>query len=174
MLLRKIFIIIIALSLYLPNLCAQSNNQQIDSVKVKDIMYLLKVSGTSDFAYLIIDDVIRNYQQYITTTPPGYWDKIVQETDIRPFMRSLVPVYDKRFSHEEIKDLIKFFESSTGSKWAAQLKEMNDEVMEQANKYGQGLFEEINNRLIKEGYINQQGTTEPAQNEDKPQEQQKK
>ena len=136
------------------SLTAQTDKQPADTAKVNNILYLLKISGTADFAYLIVDDVIKNYQQYVKNTPNGYWDKVVQETNIKPFLDSIVTVYEKRFSNDEIKELIKFFESSVGNKWAIELKTMNDEVMTQANIFGQNLFNEINKRLMKEGFMN--------------------
>jgi hypothetical protein len=70
-----------------------------------------------------------------------------------PFIHAIVPVYDKRFTHEEIKQLIAFFDSPIGNKWALSLKDMNQEVMKQANLFGQNIFSEINKILIKDGYI---------------------
>jgi hypothetical protein len=134
---------------------AQESKKQdtISPEKEQDIIYLLKTSGTADFAYIIIDDVIQNYKQYLADTPDGYWEKIAVKTDIMPFIHAIVPVYDKRFTHEEIKQLIAFFDSPIGNKWALSLKDMNQEVMKQANLFGQNIFSEINKILIKDGYI---------------------
>ncbi len=146
---------------------AQENKQQdtIPPEMEKDIIYLLKTSGTADFAYIIIDDVIQNYKQYITDTPEGYWEKVAVETDIMPFIKAVVSVYTKRFTHEEIKQLIKFFDSPVGNKWALSLKDMNQEVMEQANLFGQNIFSEINKKLVKDGYI---VAPETEKSDDKP------
>ncbi len=138
---------------FIYTLQSQDTTNSINPEKEKDIIYLLKISGTADFAYIIIDDVIANYKQYIKDTPKDYWDKIAVETDIMPFIKSVIPVYDKRFSHDEIKELIRFFESPTGNKWALALKDMNDEVMQQANIFGQNVFKTINEKLIEDGYI---------------------
>ena len=151
---KKIILILLFAVFSLP-VAAQTTKTKdtINPEKEKDIIYLLKTSGTADFAYIIIDDVIQNYKQYITETPSGYWEKIALKIDIMPFIKSVVPIYDKRFSHKEIKQLIKFFDSPVGNKWALALKDMNQEVMQQANLYGQKIFSEINEILIKDGYI---------------------
>jgi len=149
----KISMILIFIFTFVLSLYPQDSDSTINPEKEKDIIYLLKISGTADFAYIIIDDVIANYKQYIKDTPDDYWDRITVETDIMPFVKSIVPVYDKRFTREEIKELIKFFESPTGNKWALALKDMNDEIMQKANIFGQNIFKSINEKLIEDGYI---------------------
>lgn len=130
-------------------------NTEIDKEKKADILLLLKLSGTSDFAYIIVDDVVANYKQFITNTPEDYWDKLLAETDISPFNKAVIDVYDKRFTKNEIKQLIQFFQSEVGNKWALSLKDMNDEVMMIANQFGQDIYKSINQKLIEDGYINQ-------------------
>ncbi|GEM_PF-1373477 len=134
---------------------AQNTKQQdtISPEKEKDIIYLLKTSGTADFAYIIIDDVIQNYKKFISETPKDYWDKMAVNTDIMPFIKAVVYIYDKRFSHQEIKELIKFFDSPVGNKWSLSLKDMNQEVMKEANLFGQKVFTDLNKKLMEDGYI---------------------
>jgi len=133
----------------------KSYTNNMDNEKREDIIKLLKLSGTSDFAYIIIDDVVANYKQFISNTPENYWEDIIAKTDILPFNEAVIPIYDKRFTKEEIKELVRFFESVVGNKWALALKEMNEEVMLVANQFGQDIYKSINQKLIDDGYINQ-------------------
>ncbi len=159
------------ITLYATALLSQTSNPKdsIDPAKEKDIIKLLKSSGTADFAYIIIDDVIDNYKQYIREAPPEYWDKLTANVDIMPFIKSIIPVYDNRFTHAEIKELIKFFNSPVGNKWALSLKDMNQEVMDAANKFGQQIFLDINNKLLKDGYITEPEIEKPEENNKNPQ-----
>lgn len=125
-----------------------------DTVKANEIKLLLKVSGTTDFAYVIIDDVMSNYKKMIKEVPEDYWIKLKQQIDISSFTSKIVAVYDKRFSVEEIRVLITFFQSPVGTKWAVSLKDMNDEVMIQADIFGKFVYESLNKQLEKDGYMN--------------------
>lgn len=167
---KKIFTIIF-ITLYATTLLSQTSNQKdsINPAKEKDIIKLLKLSGTADFAYIIIDDVIDNYKQYVQKAPPEYWDKLAVNVDIMPFIKSIIPVYDKRFTHAEIKELINFFNSPVGNKWALALKDMNQEVMDAANKFGQQIFININKKLLKDGYIAEPEIEKPEENNKNPQ-----
>ena len=121
--------------------------------KTDNIKHLLKISGTADYAYLVVEDVFKNYKQMMTMVPPEYWEKAMKEIDLNRFIDSVVVVYDKRFSNDEILNLISFFESPTGMKWAQQLGEMNEEVMQKASIYGNYIYTLLNEKLIKDKYI---------------------
>ena len=127
--------------------------EQVDTLKANEIKLLLKVSGTAGFAYVIIEDVMTDFKKIILNVPEGYWDKLKHQIDISSFTSKIVSVYDKRFNIEEIKDLISFFQSNVGKKWAISMKDMNDEVMIQADLFGKYVYETLNKQLDKDGYL---------------------
>jgi len=47
----------------------------------------------------------------------------------------IVTIYDQHFTHEEIKDLIKFYESSTGKKMIEKTPEISMDLMNSMMKY---------------------------------------
>ena len=124
-----------------------------DSVKTEAIKVLLKLSGTTDFAYVVIDDVMSNHRKMITGVPEEYWEKLKKQVDVAPFTARILGVYDKRFTLEEIKQLTAFFQSPVGAKWVVSLRDMNDEVMIQADLYGKYVYESLNKQLEKDGHI---------------------
>lgn len=59
----------------------------------------------------------------------------------------MVKIYDKHFTHEEIKDLIVFYESPTGKKMLEKTPELTKDLMEiMINKY----MPEFQEKLMKE------------------------
>lgn len=133
---------------------SRNNKDTIDLEKKNDIIRLLIISGTADFAFAVIDDVIQNYKPYFTQVAPEYWENFKSSTNVKPFLDSIIGIYYTRFDHDEIKDLLKFFDSPIGRKWAQELTNMNEEVMTQANIFGQQVFNSLNQKLIDDGYIN--------------------
>ena len=151
-----VLIPIILLTFFVSNAQLTPSTKETKQVsKSENIKHLLKISGTGDYALIIIDDVMKNYRQMMTNVPPDYWDKAIKEIETSRFIDSVVVVYDKRFTSDEVINLISFFESPTGMKWAEQLGLMNDEVMQKASFYGNYVYNFINQKLITDKYINQ-------------------
>jgi len=148
------FALILCVDLAVYSQTTEIKLQVSDTIKANEIKLLLKVSGTTDFAYVIIDDVMSNYKKMISGVPDDYWTKLKQQIDISSFTSKIVAVYDKRFSLEEIRVLVTFFQSPVGTKWAISLKDMNDEVMIQADIFGKFVYESLNKQLEKDGYMN--------------------
>ena len=128
----------------------------ISKQKSTKIVQLLKLSGTSDFSYLVIDNVMTNYKNMMKNVPDLVWDTLKTDVDITPFVYSLIPIYDKRFTEDEIDYLIAFFISPVGRKWSTYLAAMNEEVMTNADKFSQDVYMILNKELMKRGYINEQ------------------
>jgi hypothetical protein len=62
----------------------------------------------------------------------------------------MIPLYDKHFTHEEVKDLITFFESSTGKKMLEKTPELTAELSQRmADHYLPSFQEELMKRLEK-------------------------
>lgn len=50
--------------------------------------------------------------------------------------RMTLPLYDKYYTHEDIKELIKFFSSPIGKKYSSVLKPMMQDMMPIAQEWG--------------------------------------
>jgi hypothetical protein len=99
---------------------AKSDTPQpkIDPVKEADIRQLLDVVGTTRLMSTTMDTMLTSIKPVLTNSlPPGeYRDKLVdlfftkfkEKADLKEMINLAVPLYDKHFSDQEIKDLIKF------------------------------------------------------------------
>lgn len=80
-----------------------------------------------------------------------YIEFIIEETRAitkRLVDEDMVQLYDKHFTHEEIKDLIAFFESATGQKMLEVTPALTQEVMQiTVDKYMPELQEKLTNKL---------------------------
>ena len=72
-------------------------------------------------------------------------------------MRFLYPVYDKYFTHQEIKELMAFYETPSGKKAILVLPTVINEAMGIGQGWGQALGPEIERRvnaaLTREGLL---------------------
>jgi len=67
----------------------------------------------------------------------------------------VVPIYDKHFSHEDVKELIKFYQSPIGQKLVREQPGIVTESMAAGQKWGQHIAADVLKRLREKGYVKQ-------------------
>jgi len=149
--LKIFFIFLISFSLKAQG----SNNVAEKTSKDTDIIKLLNLVRAYDIPESIVNDIIKSYKTMLPMVDSTYWQSLRQEADIDGVIKKLVPVYDRIFNEEEIKELIKFFETPTGKKWVATFGEANDEVIKIFETWSGEVFKKLNDKMIRDGYVNQ-------------------
>jgi hypothetical protein len=127
------------------------------TAKQKDIVKLLKTMGTETQAAQMLDLVIQSMQPMIQNSVPpdvaaAFWAAFKSKFDANEFMNMLVPIYDKHFTHDDIKQLVKFYESPVGKKLIKVTPIMAQETAAAGQKWGERLGEESMKELMKQGY----------------------
>ena len=64
----------------------------------------------------------------------------------------LIPIYDKHFSHNDIKELIQFYESPIGKKYLEATPSITQESYRAGEEWGNKIGLDIINELIRQGY----------------------
>ena len=121
--------------------------------KNDDILKLLKLSGSDKLAEQIMDAMIPQFQQLVPDIPKKFWTKFKKKLNIEDLLYACIPAYDKYYTHDEIKQLIAFYESSIGKKLAEVTPLLTQDTMAIGQKWGEKLGQDIVNDLIKEGYV---------------------
>ena len=122
-------------------LISSTSFSQTDSAKVKDIKKLLEVSGTVK----MVKTMMTQYIGMIKTNPAykdvpdSYFDKVLTMIDYDEFVALYVPVYDKHFTHSEIKAIIAYQESPIGKK----VIEKQPLIMTESMQIGQAFGEKL-------------------------------
>src|SRR5205823_2255100 len=66
--------------------------------------------------------------------PQKFWDDFTheahQEASPAELMRLIAPIYDQHFTHDEIRQMISFYESPLGKKISATLPEIQQESLD--------------------------------------------
>jgi hypothetical protein len=97
--------------------------------------------------------MIEQFKGIIPEAPDEYWDLVLKEFSGGELVQLIIPIYDRHFSHEEIKDIIKFYETPTGKKMVEKLPLITQESMNAGQQWGMEIGEIIQNKLIKDGYL---------------------
>lgn len=111
-------------------LAAQLTMAQDEAFK-KDVMKLLEISGSS--AQM---DVAKN--QVIKMIPPEKQAAFIVEfnSTIPTFYEKLAKVYMEVYTQQDVKDMIKFYESPVGKKMAAKAGELTEKSQAAGQEWG--------------------------------------
>jgi uncharacterized protein len=133
---------------------SSSSRAKIDPVKETDIRRLLDLMGAKAAMVQIMGGMEENLRPIITNSlPPGdYREQLVnffiekfqsRATDkMQELVEGSIPLYDKYFSDEDIKGLIRFYETPIGQKAITQLPKISMEMQAQGMKLGQDIGRE--------------------------------
>jgi hypothetical protein len=121
--------------------------------KNDDILKLLKISGSDKLAEQMMDAMIPQFKQLVPNVPDAFWVKFKEKLNADDLLNACIPAYNKYYTHNDIKQLIAFYESPLGKKMVEVTPLLLQETMAAGQKWGEKLGQDIANELIKEGYI---------------------
>jgi hypothetical protein len=139
-----------------------SAQSKIDPAKEADIRKLLELSETKAAMTQIMDMMEKNIGPWVTGSLPDgdYRDKLVDlflvkyhdhvKDEIQLLVDSAVPLYDKYFSHEEIKGLIQFYRTPLGQKTVSVLPNLSLEMQAGGMRMGGKLADQCIAEVLSE------------------------
>jgi len=132
-------------------LCAPAARAE-ETAKQKDIRKLLELSGSGQIGIQVARQMIDSFRTSMPTVPKAFWDDFLKEARGEDLVDLVVPVYDRHLSHEDIKQLIVFYESPTGRKFVSVLPDITRDSMTAGQKWGEQLGQSVMRRLQEKGY----------------------
>ena len=90
------------------NIVADEKSDSAAVSKRADIKRLMEVTDVSNLGIQIMNRLVLTMKKGRSEVP---WDDFMAEFDINEFIEMIIPIYEKHFTHEEIKQLIAFYES---------------------------------------------------------------
>lgn len=124
-------------------------SSKIDPAKAADIRQLMDIAGVKAIMTQVMESMGDTIKPLLTNAlPPGeYREKLVDlffikfksKADPQQLLDSIVPLYDKYLSPEEVKGLIQFYQTPLGQKWVQIMPKLTAESQEIGRKWGEGL-----------------------------------
>jgi hypothetical protein len=143
---KILFIIGLCLSMYV------CRAQQTDSVK--DILKLMEVNGSAAGYDLAFEQIVSQFKMMKPNVAQSVWDSAkgdVFDKEIGYLKKDLIPVYEKNFTPEEVKQLIVFYTSPLGKKLVDGTTKISKESMQIAQPWGMSLAGKIQSYLADRG-----------------------
>ena len=121
-----------------------TNAQSSKDVKIAE---LLETMGSTQAMKTSFEYMINYYKQNNPQISSEYWDNASKHVDYDELVQKLIPVYSKHFTEQEIVDLLKFYNTSTGKKMIEKTPTILEESMEIGRKWGIELAQKIEEEI---------------------------
>jgi hypothetical protein len=141
-------------------LTATRGGAQVDSQKAADIRRLLELTGAGGLSAQMMQATEANMRPLIERSlPPGdyrarlidlYFEKFHTKASAAELVELIVPVYDRHFSDDEIKQLISFYQTPVGKKAIAELPQVLAESQRIGSEWGQRVGRESMDEVLAE------------------------
>lgn len=123
---------------------------EVNLSKNEDIQKMLAISGSVDAAKQMANQLFAQMQQAWPQVPRECWKELKSEFAAMPIV-DLIGVYDKHFSHDEIKELIKFYQSPIGQRFIKELPAVTQESMQIGQEWGKEIAAKVWDKIQKKG-----------------------
>lgn len=134
---------------------------ELTAAKYSDIKRLMDVTGSANIAKQFASAISQQIFQTLKTSRPEIPDRALAVMDKElmalfseklsapgGLMDHIIPVYDKYFTHQEIRELLAFYQTPIGKKSILVLPKVVGESMMAGQRWGQSLGPEIEKRVI--------------------------
>jgi hypothetical protein len=121
--------------------------------KNDDILKLLRISGSDKLADQMMATMIPQIQQLVPGIPDEFWIIFREKLNVDDLLYACIPAYNKYYTHDEIKQLIAFYESPLGKRLVEVTPFLTQETMVVGQKWGEKTGQDIIDELIRAGYI---------------------
>lgn len=148
--LQYLFALVLCIAAFVP--AYAQTRTPADSAKHADIVRLMQVSGSGELGVQVMDNMLPSFMEVFPQVPDQVWQELRQEISVGTLVDLIVPVYEQHFTHDEIKELIAFYESPIGRKLVQRLPLILQESMEIGGRWGEELAERILDKLAEKGY----------------------
>lgn len=128
---------------------------QTDADYTLSLKKMFKVSGTEESYQAAIKQMFSMFKEQSPNVKATIWEEFENEflhTSINELVEMLAPVYKKYMTKEDLEEMITFYETPVGQKYAKSTPLIMRESMEVGQKWGARIGEEIGHKLKEKGY----------------------
>lgn len=125
---------------------------------VEDIDRLIRVTGYEQMLPAMLDQMVAPLKSINPQVPEEVWDELIAQFDASEMIDLMVPVYQKHFTHDEIRQLLEFYSTPLGRKIIAVLPAVTQECIAIGQDYGLRAAQRVIQRLQDRGYEIRQGS----------------
>ena len=107
-----------------------ANAANMDQSKREDIKKLLILMNSKQLGKQVLMQMITQFKKMQPKVPDSFWNQFVNDKSMDSLMDLTIPIYAKHLSHEDIKGLIKFYQTPVGKKFITKMPLITQESMQ--------------------------------------------
>ena len=133
-------------------------SQSTDNYKLS-LKKLLQLSGTENSYKGAIVQMTAMFKQQQPNVPTEFWDEFAAEANKDAFnmlFNLMLPIYQKHLTEKDLLDIITFYETPTGKKYAEKTPLIMQESMLAGQEWGKQLGQKVADKLKAKGYLKAQ------------------
>lgn len=115
--------------------------------KADDIRKLLIMTGSAQLGTQVMGQLMGSMKKAMPNVPERFWNDFQKEVRTDELIDLIIPVYDRNLTADDIKALIKFYETPAGKKFVSVLPQITQESMTAGEGWGRGLAQKVIDRL---------------------------
>lgn len=120
--------------------------------KRADARKLMELMGSAEIGSQVMGSMLEMMRPAFPTVPAEFWDEVAKEMTGEELVELIIPVYLKNFTHDEILQLIEFYETPLGRKLIAAQPAIVQESMVIGGQWGEKKGAEIVEKMKAAGY----------------------
>ncbi|MCF8362099.1 MAG: DUF2059 domain-containing protein [Prolixibacteraceae bacterium] len=121
----------------------------------KDLEKFLQINGSTETYNIMYEQILTQLKMSKPGVPDSVWSNLkteVFDNEVKELTKKMVPLYKKHFTHEDVKELINFYESPIGKKLVTKTPLLTQESMQFSQQWGMSLMGKLNGWLSEKGY----------------------
>lgn len=125
------------------------------SEKERIIRRILEVTRTADAMLVTMEAALPTQRASNPNIPAVFWDRFIARARAErgALIDSIVPVYDRHFTVEELREVLRFYETPVGRRMMLAMPDIMRESMVVGQRWGFVIGQEIGEQLRKEGLV---------------------
>lgn len=122
-----------------------------DNAKTNDIRELLRLTNAGELGVQAMKTSMESMRKSNPTIPAQLWVEFEKSFTKEALVDLTIPVYDKHFTHQEIKDMIALYKTPLGQKMLEKMPLIMQESMEKGQEFGREIAMRAIQKMQAEG-----------------------
>jgi len=122
------------------------------AVKRADIRKLIELTGAANISADALQKMIEPLKASYPQVPEEFWNTFVHEVHSDELIDLVIPIYDKYYTHDEIQELMRFYQSPVGQKTIKVLPKLSAEAIDAGQEWGRMVADRAMRKLREKGY----------------------
>lgn len=132
---------------------SQTQPQPQNSEKINHIKELIFITGAKNVTQQILNQSVDAMKSQFPQVPQKFWNEFKAGSNADELINRLIPIYNKYFTEEDIKQLIAFYQTPLGKKLISVNPQVARDSLIVGQQYGKEVAQTVIQKLQDQGYI---------------------